>query len=99
MRTSPVYRQCGEGWNDLIDVTLELIEREANLNKAPIVEYHQIKEKFGELRIYYAGGSERTDAYVEFAQRMSRNICEECGCPATLKSRRGWITTRCEEHV
>lgn len=60
----------------------------------------QIKEKFGELRIYldmplpnmYAWG------VVDFAEEMSRVTCEVCGAPGETITK-GWHKTLCEQHA
>ena len=43
------------------------------------VEFLQIKEKFGTLTIYYKGGDDEIQGYINFAWNMSAKICEKCG--------------------
>ena len=61
----------------------------------PQVTLDQIKEKFGTLRFYYAGGDEYIDGLVSMAESMSAVTCEECGNPGT-QTDGGWIKTICK---
>ncbi len=58
----------------------------------------QIKEKFGELRLYPRGSwtEEMTDLYTE-ARFKSREICVVCGEPGTMFLE-GWMSPYCDEH-
>lgn len=69
----------------------------------------QIKEKFGGLRFYAAGGTYRegiehyvgygsTAEYIEFAEKISYYICETCGLPGRRREG-GWTKTLCDEHA
>ena len=53
---------------------------------------HQIKEKFGGLRFYYAGGTgndARIDELIAQAERVAAQTCELCGAPAVPAARAG----------
>lgn len=55
----------------------------------------QIKEKYGELRWYSHGGTERIHLeIIPKYEKLSRRTCIKCGQPATLISA-GWITPWC----
>lgn len=56
----------------------------------------QIKEKFGTLRIYDAGGTELSDAVIQKYAALSRHTCVKCGKPAT-KITRGYISPYCDD--
>lgn len=58
----------------------------------------QVKEKFGTLRFYTAGGDDFIYGVTSMAEAMSANTCEVCGKPGKL-NRGGWIACRCEEHT
>ena len=58
----------------------------------------QIKEKFGTLRFYYSGGTDRVRTLVGFAESMSACTCEKCGAPGRASSK-GWIKTLCPVHL
>ena len=55
-------------------------------------------EKLGKLRLYYAGGDRRTDAYAAFVGQLSEKICEECGRPNSGSAENGFNAHACEEH-
>jgi hypothetical protein len=58
----------------------------------------QVKEKYGTLRFYYAGGDEYIEGLVSMAEFMSAQICDVCGNKGTLRDE-GWWATRCDEHA
>jgi len=57
----------------------------------------QIKEKFAGLRFYTDYCNDRVDVLIQFAEKMSRCTCEECGNPGELDSA-GWMKTHCRNH-
>lgn len=64
----------------------------------------QIKEKFGTLRFYYRGGDDYIWGLEAMADSMSAVICEDCGSPGKLRSRKkeqkySWIRTLCDNHA
>lgn len=67
-------------------------------DKIPQLVADQIKEKFGTLRFYTAGGDEYTSGVVRMAESLSCVTCEVCGKPG-MTSGKGWIKTTCEEHT
>lgn len=67
--------ECGKGWQKLYQPLLDLAE----LYGAKVL---QVKEKFGGLRFYFAGGGEKHDwlrAMVDAVETVSFHTCEECG--------------------
>lgn len=97
--------ECGDGWKDLIRQALATFE-------ACGAKVAQIKEKFGELRLYW----DQPDHWTEnnngdftwyfiacaMAERqavaMSRTTCETCGRPGKLDNYNGWWNTMCDPH-
>ena len=64
----------------------------------------QIKEKFGTLRFYYHGGDDYIRGLEAMADSMSAVLCEDCGSPGKLRSRKkeqkySWIRTLCDNHA
>lgn len=57
----------------------------------------QIKEKFGGLRFYIAGGSKEMFELIRKAEAKTKTICIECGKPATHTTE-CWVTYVCDEH-
>jgi hypothetical protein len=89
-------RQCGDGWNDLIQ---PLEDELLKLGGA----IRQIKEKFGRLCFHYALPSKVPEIERQaFARRVRRaeetsvHICETCGRPAELVCDDGLYLTACE---
>jgi hypothetical protein len=62
---------------------------------APQLEFTQIKEKFGSLRVYATGGDEYCHGIIAMATSMSYITCEECGNPGRSREG-GWIRTLCD---
>jgi len=72
----------------------------AVINAVPDVEIFQIKEKFGQLRVYtsitdnpYVRGA------ITIAHDVSQYICEECGQAGELRRfENGLVKTLCKNH-
>lgn len=64
----------------------------------PQIEFTQIKEKFGGLRVYTNYSSDYIYGVIRMADAMSYKICETCGKPG---KRRGnsWMYISCDEHT
>lgn len=58
----------------------------------------QVKEKFGGLRFYVDGATEKHWNYIAFAENMSYRVCEDCGAPGKLYTD-GWHKTLCDIHA
>ena len=71
-----------------------LMEEEAA--KVPVAS--QVKEKFGGLRFYVNGATEKHWSYITFAESMSYKTCEVCGSPGERYTD-GWHTTLCDVHA
>jgi len=93
------YPAVGGGWRDLVERCLFRIEWARGDG---VVRIHQIKEKFGGIRIY-AGGKNAGDAGVceaiDLAEMRSLCTCEDCGDEGRLYDRAGWYLTRCMRHA
>jgi hypothetical protein len=69
------FVECGEGWKNLYTPLLDL----ATLYGAEVL---QVKEKFGGLRFYFAGGGDKhaaLQAMTNAAEAASFHTCEDCG--------------------
>lgn len=84
--------EVGDGWFDLI---YETCRRIAPLDKSNKFYFLQIKEKFGGLRLYCAGGNEEIYKITGNAEDESYKICEDCGTRDDVTSEGGWIVTLC----
>jgi hypothetical protein len=71
--------------------------------KIPQLVAKQVKEKFGTLRFYYAGGDEYIRCLVDCAEELSMDVCETCGVnvcqDSTVKIKKGtrhfWLRNLC----
>ncbi|WP_116654006.1 hypothetical protein [Pelagibacterium sediminicola] len=87
---------CSLGWYDLLQATFQILEE-----RWPDREWQttDIKEKFGGLRIYWAGDYPYAeDVFLDAAELLSEHICEECGAPGESRAG-GWIRTLCDQHA
>jgi hypothetical protein len=92
--------QTQNEWSKKI-VTQEMIdEAKAKLDeeteKVPVAV--QVKEKFGGLRFYVNGATDKHWNYITFAESMSYRTCEDCGAPGKTYTD-GWHTTLCDIHA
>jgi len=107
------YRQAKSRYDHLVEVgaggilygtktvTQEAIdEAKAKLDeetlKVPVAA--QVKEKFGGLRFYVNGTTDKHHNYISFAESMSYRTCEECGAAGKTYTN-GWHTTLCDIHA
>ena len=67
---------CGDGWFNIIDDTCRRLNYDKDDSK---VEITQIKEKFGQIRIYLSKYTVKFRDIVEDAQTRSTVVCEWCG--------------------
>jgi hypothetical protein len=79
------YIECDSGWNRLLEQFLSELTPEQRSS-----DIHQIKEKFGTLRIY--GTIEITQIARKY-EEQSATICEISGEPGTLHKKGGWLKT------
>ena len=96
------YIEAPDGWFELIRATsknLEMIARDQKMKGEDPIYAAQIKSKFGSLRFYCDGlvYPSKATTIIEFAEKLSVKICEECGEKGTTKSH-GWIWTLCDLH-
>jgi hypothetical protein len=94
LANSDRIREIGPGWIPIVAATLEKMTA-----IDPRLEIRQIKQKCGELRIYYRSHRyEELELAVNEAEVLCGKTCEECGRPGSLFNRDGWVRTLCEEH-
>ena len=71
--------EVGDGWFALVDVLSRELQRETDEQGAPQVVAEQVKSKGGSLRFHVRAANERQRAMLDFAQAVSRHVCEACG--------------------
>lgn len=79
------FIECNSGWFGLLEIFLAELTPEQRSS-----EVHQIKEKFGTLRIY---GSFEVQEIARKYEVLSAEICEISGQPGTLHKGGGWFKT------
>jgi len=97
------YYNNGGSWpwkngNPITPEELEKSRLEMEEERAKVPVASQVKEKFGGLRFYVEGSSDKHYNYISFAESMSYRTCEECGSPGRTYHQ-GWHRTLCETHA
>lgn len=83
----------GAGWANLINIVFDKVQ-----TYTPGIVIHQVKEKWGGLRIYCGPCPEDFDKFLMEIERKSFTVCEDCGKPGQLRGG-GWYKTLCDEHA
>ncbi|TLX16765.1 hypothetical protein [Rhizobium sp. MHM7A] len=98
------FPECNEGWDRLLRGFFEVVM--ASGVKPEQFDLRQIKEKWGELVIYYYFKDEvdeetidRIRAAYHAAEEASRETCEITGKPGVLIERGGWYLVRSPEYI
>lgn len=72
--------ECGKGWKHLYQPIIDYVaEYNKDKDEDERIRIMQIKEKFGELRIYLSHYTEELDEMISEAEDKSYNTCETCG--------------------
>ncbi|MBQ6518561.1 MAG: hypothetical protein IJI14_07575 [Anaerolineaceae bacterium] len=88
-----------DGWSNLfLEMCEELSAAIKGKENEKTFRFEEIKEKWGELRMYTAGTSEETEKIIEEYTIKSRKVCIRCGAAATRISR-GWISPYCDDCI
>lgn len=99
----------GAGWWPIIEAVCSNIQAHLDHRNSLFKNYpdqhkpveqvviDQIKEKFGGLRFYYAGGDETVYGMVRMAEAWAGRSCEDCGNVGKRQGT-GWIRTMCDFH-
>lgn len=98
------YYECGDGWIPLIEEAKTIIAKynqklkEEDLDTEPL-EFIQIKEKWGGLRIYLNYYVPEIAEQIHELEGKSLYICEHCGTNKNVKRdwTHGWIMTLCDK--
>ncbi len=95
MRPEFENANCGPGWHGILERLSGEIDK---LNLPPEFRVLQIKEKFGELRVYVEGAgpfSKIVELLIRDAARESLETCEFCGKPGHRRPL-SWVKTLCD---
>jgi len=88
--------ECGDGWFNLIDRLCAYLQWGIDKEDELQIEAVQVKEKFGGLRFYIGGASDKQHEVISFAEYLSNSICEWCGRPGKQEGG-GWVITLCKD--
>lgn len=77
------------GWHALVDEAFDLVESQG-------VAVIQVKEKFGQLRIYTSTADADFYSKIWAIEERSSTICEFCGAPSEIRNRGGWLKSICD---
>ena len=85
--------ECGDGWAPIVrDLFHDLIALGWDR------DLHQVKEKFGQLRVYVGLATDEIYERIALAERLSGAFCEDCGRPGKTDGwSRGWYRTLCQK--
>ena len=82
----------GPGWMPIVE---EAVKALAALENPPQIV--QVKEKFGDLRIYITSYTVDSEFIVNEAARKASTVCEDCGAPGEKSAPRGWLKILCPD--
>lgn len=92
-------RSINRGWSMIVrDMSCELLDI-IDDDGLDAFRIGQVKQKFGELRVYAANGNDRTDECIREAIRLAAQTCEFCGgvTPDVKIRNIGYIATCCDQ--
>jgi hypothetical protein len=90
--------EVDDGWFDLLWMLSLALEDEAKTT-GTVIEAVQVKEKFGGLRFYHNGTTERAHNLISAAERLSECTCEVCGKYGRVTNRGSWLKCVCKDHA
>lgn len=97
-RESVTFRgsECGDGWYELLAALSAEVERHASVaGLDPVVV--QVKERFGQLRVYVHVSDEVVERLIDDAVCRSAMTCASCCAPGT-RQLDAFRSARCPEH-
>lgn len=95
--SSRFHFECGNGWYPAVYAALSFAFSR-NEEKQLGLSIIQVKEKFGELRIYHRGGDALIEAGLGAASVIAGSMCDVCSHLGYADNHGGWVAVRCEEH-
>ncbi len=88
--------ECDDGWYPLVDGVSAAVSAYAETWDEEI-RFVQVKQKFGELRIYAKPSPASVTAMIALATELSTRTCERCSrmAGAAVRDDDGWYRTLC----
>jgi len=89
--------EVGPGWVPLVAELMDKIQDLVDDNpKYADLEVVQVKEKYGELRVYTNSDFDEVEELInEYSERLD-TVCDRCGEPGKLQSINGWYRVSCD---
>jgi hypothetical protein len=103
-RVTAGYPGVEDGWRDIVETAASRIAAALG-SRFEALSISQIKEKFGQIRIYFNRTDLPSDVWarireaVTLAEARSACTCETCGAAGRLYEDRGSYSTRCDAHA
>lgn len=92
--------EVGDGWFKIIYELVHSIMVNDRKKGDWVTKVTQCKEKFGGLRFYVTGTSDRNWKLIHTAEEKSYSVCEETGSEVEVGSwTLGWIQTLCRKEA
>lgn len=101
---APEYSDVDPGWSSIAQTFFQRLDHLLG-ELGCTVEVWQVKEKWGELRIYLRMAAlddvQRAvvDGWLKEARDRSLETCCRCGQPGELRTDRGYVLTLCDVHA
>jgi len=86
-----------EGWELIVEKLVDDL-----MFVDPTLKIDQVKDKFGELRVYVtnaSGADEAVSDLIAEAENASIKTCMRCGAPGSMREKNGWYYVACDEHA
>jgi hypothetical protein len=92
--------EVGNGWFRIIYELVNGIKVNDQKKGDWVTKVTQCKEKFGGLRFYVTGTSDKNWALIRNAEQKSYAVCEETGSEVEVGTwKLGWIQTLCRQYA
>jgi len=103
--------ETGDGWYNILNDVCNCIDSHVKSTKRineyrkengkellpePDIHFEQIKEKFGQLRIYMNHYDDYVQGILSLAEDISARTCESCGKEGKMR-KGGWIRCLCDD--
>jgi hypothetical protein len=90
----------GDGWFKIVYELVQGIKVNDLKKGGWVTKVTQCKEKFGGLRFYVTGTSDKNWALIRNAEQKSYGVCEETGSEVEVGTWiQGWTRTMCRQHA
>lgn len=87
--------EVGPGWLPIIHDLARQLERNAHAEGRELKPLKQVKQKFGELRVYHPEHESDVEAVRE-AELRAQQTCENCGMPGRKRELHRYFCTLCD---